>query len=422
MSAEVAEHVDPTFPSLHIRPPRGWLNDPNGVSLIDGRYHVFFQYNPAAPTHGNIHWGHASSDDLLHWRDEPIALRPRSGQVDDAGCWSGSVVDDDGVPTAVYTAVPDEAHNAQVVLARSDRSMLEWVQDEDPQMGPPADPTITDVRDPFVFTFEGHRYAVQGAGRKEGSPQVLAYACDDLTSWTELGPLLTYDDPVAAEVAPADIWECPNLVQIDGRWVLLLSLWQWVDGSHLLAGVRYLIGDLTRSSSGLTFRAESGGTVDEGPAFYAPQALSTPDRTLLWGWGWEQDRTEADVAAAGWAGALTFPRELTIDGDRLISEPAAELTALRQDQLSWQADEPLSEISFEVITEGPLSLVLVDGRIEQTVAELPGPGRVLVDGSMIESFVDGTPFTTRAYPTATSHWELRDVSAPLTVYRLGLEP
>ena len=91
-------HPDPSFPTLHGRPDHGWINDPNGLAVIDGRYHVFFQYNPDAPVHTNIHWGHASSADLVRWREEPIALTPRVGGPDEQGCWSGCLVDDNGTP------------------------------------------------------------------------------------------------------------------------------------------------------------------------------------------------------------------------------------------------------------------------------------------------------------------------------------
>src|SRR4051794_35597963 len=198
---------DPAFPALHIRPARGWLNDPNGLCRIDGSYHVFFQYNPHAPVHGNVHWGHVSSHDLLHWTEQPLALFPRPGQIDAAGCWSGCIVDDAGVPTAVYTAVPDHAWNAAANLARSDRSLVSWTQSRSPVMGTPHSEHIGEVRDPFVFDFEGRRYAVQGAGSREGQPQLLLYDCEDLEHWVELGPLLTTADPVAADVAAADIWE-----------------------------------------------------------------------------------------------------------------------------------------------------------------------------------------------------------------------
>jgi beta-fructofuranosidase len=414
--------VDPARPRLHIMPPSGWLNDPNGVSLIDGRYHVFYQHNPAGPTHGDIHWGHASSTDLVHWVDEPIALAPIPDSPSHNGCWSGCVVDDDGVPTAVYTAVHEHAWNAGVGVARSDRTLREWVPDPLVKIGTPEDPSIAEVRDPYVFSFEGRRYAVQGAGHPQGDPQLLLYSCDDLDDWAYLGPLLTYDDPVAAAVAPANIWECPNLFAIDGRWVLLLSQWRHIDGTHSLTGVRYLVGDLLAlDGGGLRFAAETGGPVDTGPTFYAPQVLVDDGRILLWGWAWEgTQRTAEQIEAAGWAGALTFPRELTLDADGLTSRPAAELVGLRTEELSAGTAGEIDAHAFDVTSDGPLDLVLVDaaaGTRETAVATTEG-ARVLVDGSLVECFGAGPSVTSRHYPTATSRWE---VSAPdgYRAWRLG---
>ena len=105
LAAIAPSGADPTFPALHIRPPRGWVNDPNGVALVDGTYHVFFQYNPDSPLHDAIRWGHVSSPDLLRWQPEPLALSPRPDGPDRHGCWTGCVVDDAGVPTAVYSSV-----------------------------------------------------------------------------------------------------------------------------------------------------------------------------------------------------------------------------------------------------------------------------------------------------------------------------
>ena len=73
------------------------MNDPNGLIQWRGQYHLFYQYNPYAPVWGSIHWGHAISDDLVHWRDLPIALAPTPGTVDEDGVFSGCAFDDDGV-------------------------------------------------------------------------------------------------------------------------------------------------------------------------------------------------------------------------------------------------------------------------------------------------------------------------------------
>jgi len=330
------------------------------------------------------------------------------------------VVDDDGVPTAVYTAVYEHAWNAGVAVARSDRSLREWQQDPVVKVQTPEDPAIAEVRDPFVFRFGDHRYAVQGAGHPTAAPQLLLYRCDDLDDWAYLGPLLTIADAVAASVVPANIWECPNLFELGGRWILLLSQWSHVDGIHTLSGVRYLVGDLTESAEGgLRFVAESGGTVDDGPTFYAPQVLVDDDRVLLWGWAWEgTQRTPAETDEAGWAGVLTFPRELTLESAGLVSRPAAELVGLRTAELS--VTEPIREVSFEIVSEGPLDLVLVSPGtgIREVAVSTVGAARVLVDGSIVEVFGGGPPATSRHYPIPTTHWEV-SAAGGVRAWRLG---
>ena len=413
--------VDPSFPTLHIRPAQGWLNDPNGLCRIAGRYHVFFQYNPFAPVPGVMHWGHVSSTDLLRWQEHPIALSPRPGLIDGAGCWSGCVVDDSGVPTALYTANPDHAWNAVVGIARSDRSLLSWDQDQSPVLGISQSAGI-EIRDPFLFVHEGKRYAVQGGGQISGRPQLRLYGCDELTHWTELGTLLSADDPIAAEIATANIWECPNLFQVDGQWVLLLSLWRRQDGIDLLAGVRYLVGDLLVNGRGWVFKATSGGVVDDGPAFYAPQLLTEPDRTLLWAWAWELGRSERQITAAGWAGVLTFPRELYLRNGVLCARPATELEGLRLGNFAPRPGVPFQQHAFELIASGPVTLRLVHGGAAELVSATEGtpsdPVRILVDGSMVETFHHGTSHTTRAYPTADSGWIID--GAAVTAHRLGV--
>jgi beta-fructofuranosidase len=425
-----ADHADPAFPRWHGRPPRGWLNDPNGCSFVDGRYHLFFQYNPDAHVHAGIKWGHVSSTDLVRWEPEPVALLNRPGMPDEYGCWSGCMVDDGGVPTAVYSAVADDSHRADVLLARSDRRMKVWRQAREPVARTPDDPAISHVRDPFVFHVDGHRYAVQGAGHTRGRARILVYGCDDLSSWTELGTLLSGDDPVAAEVAPANIWECPNLVRFGDRWVLIVSLWRETGGGSPLTGVSYLVGDLVVGADGPRFLPRGGGGLDRGPCFYAPQVLPLDDRVLMWAWSWEHGRARQDIAEAGWAGALTFCREITLVGDTLVSRPAAELGGLRRGPLHLVAGRPFAAAAFDVELSpavGRASLWLVEGPDEQVVAEVElrdgvGTARILVDGSMVEIF-DGsaTAFTTRAYPTDNSRWVLRcDAEVSLEAWKLGL--
>ena len=419
--------LDPAFPRLHGRPERGWVNDPNGCSYVNGRYHVFFQYNPAGPVHGAICWGHTSSTDLVHWEEEPIALAPRPGELDAYGCWSGCVVDDDGIPTAVYSAVRDADVRSAVLLARSDRAMRTWRQEREPVAPMPADPAISHARDPFVFAVDGHRYAIQGAGHAEraGAARVLVYDCEDLACWRELGAILTIDDPIAARLAPAHIWECPNLVRFGDAWVLIVSLWSSAGGRHVLGGVSWLVGDLAVVDGAPRFAPVRGGPLDRGRCFYAPQVLCQGGRTLLWGWVREHRRTQDEIDRAGWAGALTFCRELVLEDGALRSRPAAELRGLRGGRFDVEAGTPFAADAFELaVAAGPASLWLRDGDTEQLVAELEAPetgASIVVDGSVVEIFDGGAaPLTVRAYPTARSAWVVRGVTTPVEAWRLGV--
>lgn len=430
--------TDPALPTLHVRPPKGWMNDPNGPFRWRGRYHLFFQHNPDRAQHGDICWGHAVSDDLCSWRYEPVALAPTPGGPDAGGCWSGCVVDDDGVPTAVYTGFVDDEATATVCLATArDQELVTWDKEPLPLLGPPEGHDWLAVRDPFLFTFEGRRYALLGGGLTGGgAPLVLLFGCDDLRRWTYLGPLVEGVDPVTARVAPADVWECPQLALVDGRWVLIVSL--WVD--RTLTRVAYLVGDLARDGGGLRFTPESGGPVDSGSAFYAPALLVEEDRVLLWGWAWE-DRDPELWDEAGWAGVLTWPRVLSLHPDgRLLTSPAPELAGLRTARTRFALRDgqsiplPSGPLDIELMVRtrqvGTVSLRIGDvtGHLVLAVAAeeagLLGI-RVVVDGSLVEVYVaGGQTFTERRYPVENGSWQLSvegdgDLAVDATVHRLG---
>ena len=131
---------DPHRPVTHFLPPANWMNDPNGLIRWAGRYHLFYQHNPNAPVWGHIHWGHAVSDDLMHWRDLPLALAPTPGSYDADGCWSGCTVDDGGTPTLVYTA--RRGRRESICLARGGPDLVDWTKTPDNPVipGPPPAP------------------------------------------------------------------------------------------------------------------------------------------------------------------------------------------------------------------------------------------------------------------------------------------
>ncbi|MEV7606527.1 glycoside hydrolase family 32 protein [Paenarthrobacter sp. NPDC089322] len=437
--AAAAVHPDPAFPRFHPRPARGWINDPNGISYINGRYHVFFQYNPESARHRQIQWGHVSSADLVHWEEHPVALSPQPGGPDSAGCWTGVVTSDGGVPTAAYSGVRDHGGHSQVVIARGSLDLVTWKQDGHVAASMPADPLVTAVRDPFIFHFNGARYAVQGAGLADGRAALLLYTVESLDDWKYQGIWLTSADPVAAAFAPAEIWECPQLVQVPSSsgsaWVMMFSLWLSGDDHEHANGVGHLVGSLSADPvSGLpVFTPSSGGKSDFGKDFYAPQVVqlsvgSTP-KALLWGWANEgpgrdgrRGRTQEEIDDAGWSGVLTHPRLLSVVDGELVVSPVPEIDAYRGSLVASGVSAAVEVPGFaevrvtgSVVTgsAGIVELALVSGAGDAAQVVYSGSVaageelRIFVDASLVEVYRAGSVATTlRAYPAPDELWQL----------------
>ncbi len=399
-------------PRWHVRPPHGWVNDPNGVGRWDDRWHVMYQWNPHGTTWGSIHWGHASSPDLLRWEHEPVALAPRPGGVDAAGAWSGVAVHDDGDVALVYSAARDDAASAGVAVARRGPDGG-WRQPDRLTVPHPAVPGVTEVRDPFLLTVDGRRLAVQGAA-VAGVGGVLAYEVTDLDDWRPLGTLLTAADVPAGLDAPGRVWECPQLVEVDGVWVLLVS---WFDRDVVpeRLGVTAFTGRLHLTSDGARFEVEGSWPLDEGPDLYAPHVHVADGRALVWGWAWEGTRPGAftrsahEIAASGWAGTLTCPRELVVRAGRPVLVPARELAGLRGAPLpvgrrDGAAELLTDEVAWRAAAVGDVAVLLVDDAGEVPVWVGDGPVEILADGSLLEVFRPATSTTLRVYPRGGQRW------------------
>ncbi|MFE2992301.1 glycoside hydrolase family 32 protein [Streptomyces sp. NPDC059262] len=441
------QQLDPHAPRFRVRPPANWINDPNGPFRWRGRYHLFYQHNPFAPVHADMHWGHVSSPDLAHWDHHPLALTPTPGGPDEAGCWSGCVVDDAGRPTAVYTGI-DHRHRGlgSICLAQADTGDDEltiWRPLATPVVpGPPGGLDVVMFRDPFVFRYGGRRWALVGAGHSDGTPSVLLYDCEDLMSWRFAGVLLDGRDPVAAGAwgEGATGWECPQLYTAgSGDWVLVVSLW---DGAP--QSTAYLTGRLLAATEGdLTFVPGTGGRLDHGHDFYAPAVLQDTEagRALMWGWSWES-RPQEEVDRAGWSGVLTAPRVVGTHPDGSLSiSPAPELELLRaQDPfavapgsvpLPLSYDLEITAVAFTSVTllrsasgreltvdidpaAGTVTMDRADGSPPRLLRVPPSGSaelavRVLADGSLLELFAaDRAAATERVY-------RLSDDIAELTV-------
>ena len=102
------------LPVFHVTPPCGWMNDPNGFSVYQGKTHLFYQFHPYSEVWGPMHWGHCETTDFVKWTELPVALAPDQN-YDEAGCFSGSGIETEAGHLLVYTGVMEKDLNGEKV-------------------------------------------------------------------------------------------------------------------------------------------------------------------------------------------------------------------------------------------------------------------------------------------------------------------
>ncbi|MGN6742721.1 MAG: glycoside hydrolase family 32 protein [Amnibacterium sp.] len=365
-------------PAAHFTPRSGWINDPLGVTWHDGRYHVFVQHVPdGVDWRADISWGHATSEDLVHWAERPVALVPGEG---DGGVWSGCLVLDGEDATILYTSVDaDRPDLGRIRSARPlDAGWSRW--EKGPVVADPAqDAPVTVCRDPFVVRDgDGWRMLVAAAlpGR---TAAVLTYRSSDLVRWTSDGVLAERAASETDPIPTGELWECPQLLRFGDTAVLLVSVWNAPGPDH----VAYAVGSLRdgRFVAG-TWRRLTWG------APYAPTVFA--DRNgepciLFWIRG---------VAGDGWAGALSVPHRLRLVGDRLVLRPHPAVATAGASILRMDGVEPGRTVMLQDavgdecarITTGRDGVtVLVPGHRTATLPLTdPADVVVLADGPVLE--------------------------------------
>lgn len=325
--------ADPLRPQYHLLPAHNWMNDPNGPIFYRGRYHMFHQYNPRGAVWGNMNWAHASSPDMIHWRHEPIALSPTPGGPDQDGVFSGSVVLDNGKPTAIYTGVAppradapatlrDGVHTwreTQCLAIAQDDDLRVWKKLPEPVIAtPPAGLEVTGFRDPCIWREADKWMLILGSGVRGKGGMILLYSSPDLRRWTYLHPLVEGQPAVTQSINPVDngeMWECPDFFPLGHKHVLLIAT---------MGKVRWKVGTYANQR----FTPEKEGVVDWGAYYAAKSMLDAHGNRILWGWI-PETRPDADLIAAGWAGAMALPRVLSLTEQNELKTTVTAAPVLR---------------------------------------------------------------------------------------------
>jgi beta-fructofuranosidase len=389
------------------------MNDPNAPIYFAGKYHMFFQYNPEGSIWGNMSWNHAISDDMLHWKNYPLAFTMTPGGPDAAGCFSGSAIltEHGGKPRvyAIYTGVvKDKVRETVRNEGLRESQCLAW--SEDPVLGqwtklpqpvipaPPKGLAITGFRDPSVWKQSDQYFLTVGSGVENVGGCVLLYKSKDLIDWDYLHPLAsgTWDGKYTSNpVGDGEMWECPEFFALDGGYVLIYSS---------MGKVFWQSGVLDRST--MKFKAKKSGLLDLD-SFYAPKTqLDAQNRRILWGWIPER-RPPSEMIEAGWSGMMSLPRLLSLDPDgSLRMRILPEATALRSAPVeSLNSTVTLKAATGEMlcigkrgrsmkfsVTLGSTEIILLEYSSEEHAWIVDGKkiGLQRSDTPKVHAFVDGS--------------------------------
>lgn len=379
-------------PAFHFTPRREWINDPHGITWRNGTYHVFYQYVPDhtawAP---QCNWGHATGSTLFALREGQPVLAP---DQDDDGVWSGSVITDpEGRGRIFYpsVSVPDFSLGSVREATTNDPDWAAWDKGRIVVV-PPEGLDLAVFRDPYVYRDQDRWRMLVGAGLRDGTAAALGYSSTDLTDWRYDG--IVAQRPVDARdpVWTGAAWECPQLFEIDGRHVLITSVWDDDKLYYAAYGIGALHGD--------AFVAESWGQLTYGNSYYAPSFFR--DRTgrpclSLW------MRGIADLDS-GWASAHSIPYALALDGEALVARPHPDIERLRGPRRNsdHRSIGPLSDVNWEPaddtsrlrllcgrrlvleITRRPRELVVATSAGSTGMPYSDGEVRVVLDAGVVE--------------------------------------
>ena len=401
--------IDEKFrPLYHHTPKRGWMNDPNGMFYKDGIWNLYYQYNPYGSMWGNMHWGHSTSTDLIHWKDEGVALAPDVWGT----MFSGSCVVHNGGIVAMYTASRPTPFGGDVqaqCIAFSNDGGKTFTKYE-------GNPVLTaedkDFRDPRPFWNEDIKAwnLILAAGQ-----EMRIYSSKDLKEWK-------YESSFGKEYGNhGGVWECPDLFKLEAplssplggktgslsdqphpqtgaKWVLICNINP--GGPFGGSATQYFVGQFDGHRFTCESKPEVTKWLDYGKDHYATVSFyNAPDnrRTVLaWMSNWQYAN---QVPTKQFRSANSIPRDLGLfragEETYVSVVPSKEMLALRGNKVK----KPTEACEIVVDVKSQAEIILSNDKGEQVVMKYDAPQQTFTmdrQQSGIVDFSEAFPCTTVA--------------------------
>lgn len=310
---------------LHLKAPGNWMNDPNGFIYYQGKYHVFYQYHPYAPVWGTMHWGHAVSEDLVHWEHIGIALSP-SIDEDRDGCFSGSALEREGKLNLYYTGIRYTVLDVQGKKTEKNKYFLssqlmitsgDGIHFDNSKGKRVIIPVIEDAelgdrketRDPRVWEENGQFYMVLGSTYRGEEGRILFYTSADAAKWTYVNQF--------RNKRFGNMLECPDIFRIGDEYVFIGSPMGMNDNTvgytqHAIC----MTASFEPETCSLTL-SENWQYVDYGMDLYAPQTNVDKDGNRVMIAWMRMPKAVEDNGVYPWNGMMCIPRVIEVCDGRI---------------------------------------------------------------------------------------------------------
>ncbi|WP_243348246.1 GH32 C-terminal domain-containing protein [Parabacteroides sp. FAFU027] len=324
-------------PSFHGQPATNWTNEPHGLVFYNNKYHLFFQKNANGPYMGRLHWGHISSDDLINWREEKIAIAPAE-TYDQKGTWSGCVFTDnvltDGKPNIFYTGV-DYAKASIDRAIPSDNDLIAWTKDVLNPLVPNKPAGLSDdFRDPYVFKSNNEFYMIVGTS-KNGKGAATLQKYNQLTkSWSNDGTI--FYQSISTDYGT--FWEMPLIEPMgNGKWIFMSTVLGGINGVETLYWVGTINSDGTFNPiSNVPKEVELGTMGRDGYGLLSPSVTHKDGKMIAIGIVPDKLPSQNNLQL-GWAHLYSLPREWSLSNDNfLIQKPYSGLEKMRDMTSAFQ--------------------------------------------------------------------------------------
>ena len=326
----------------HIQGIVGLINDPNGFSQFNGKYHMFYQWNPLGTNHKNKTWAHSVSGDLLHWEKLKTALRPDTWYSKD-GVYSGSAIVDDDKLYLFYTGnVKDSEGNRESYQCLAVSSDGENFERWEPSIVNQPDGYTRHIRDPKIWKKDGKFYAVIGIQGENLEGKAVLYSSENIKDWKFEGEIAGANHGKIKDFG--FMWECPDYFQLKDEKTgeirdLLVFSPQGLEPEGDLYNNKYqtgyLFGKLDYEKPEFEILSDFV-EIDRGHDFYAPQSMEDDKgRRLIVGWMGIPEEEDFPTVKNEWLHCLTLPRELKVIGGKLYQVPIKEMESIRGEKIEF---------------------------------------------------------------------------------------